>query len=401
MDLLPNFHSSQPIAIVIGLDSLPGIQAARILARCGVPVLAIARRPRHYCCRTTVCQKILFADTQTEEFIDLLAALGPSFRPKPVLYPCTDMSVLLLSRQRVRLEDHYHMALAAPSTVETLMSKERFAAYALEKKLPIPATLILNTPAEAELAAAQLTFPCILKPALRTVSWTAHSPDKVLRVARAEELLPAFERCAAWTLPLIVQEWIEGPDSSLYSCNCYFDRKSHLVASFVARKLRQWPPHAGISSLGEECRNDLVRDQSLRLFEAAGYVGPGYVEMKCDQRTGQYFILEANIGRPTVRSAIAEAGGVELLYAMYCDLCGFSMPDQLEQRFTGVKWIHLHYDVRSAYHYWRQGELTLKEWWRSWQGRKTHALFSWRDPAPFFFDILGAFWRLLRRQPSS
>ena len=39
----------------------------------------------------------------------------------------------------------------------------------------------------------------------------------------------------------------------------------------------------------------------------------GYVEAKRDVRTGRHYLIEPNIGRPTGRSAIAEAGGVELL----------------------------------------------------------------------------------------
>jgi predicted ATP-grasp superfamily ATP-dependent carboligase len=109
--------------------------------------------------------------------------------------------------------------------------------------------------------------------------------------------------------------------------------------------------------------------------------------MKRDERSGKYFIMEPNIGRPTGRSAIAEAGGVELLYTMYCDAVGWPLPGNLEQQYEGVKWIHLRRDFQSALHYGRHGELTLKEWWRSFRGRKAYALFSWSDPAPFVGDL--------------
>jgi predicted ATP-grasp superfamily ATP-dependent carboligase len=79
---------------------------------------------------------------------------------------------------------------------------------------------------------------------------------------------------------------------------------------------------------------------------------------------------------------------VELLYSMYCDAIGWPLPPNLEQKYTGAKWIHLRRDSQSALYYWRRGELTLKEWWRSIRGRKTYALFSWTDPAPFFGDLV-------------
>jgi D-aspartate ligase len=160
--------------------------------------------------------------------------------------------------------------------------------------------------------------------------------------------------------------------------------------TFVARKLRQWPPVTGESSLGEECRNDVVLRETVRLFQSVGLRGLGYVEIKQDERSGEYFVLEPNIGRPTGRSAIAEAGGVELLYTMYCDTLGLPLPDNLQQRYDGVKWISLRRDLQSALYHWQEGDLTLKEWWRSVRGRKTYALFSWTDPGPFFGDLYRA-----------
>jgi predicted ATP-grasp superfamily ATP-dependent carboligase len=117
------------------------------------------------------------------------------------------------------------------------------------------------------------------------------------------------------------------------------------------------------------------------------YRGLGYLEMKRDARSGRYFIIEPNIGRPTGRSATAEAGGVELLYTMYCDALGWPLPANRIQTYQGVKWIYLRQDLQSVLHYWRRGDLTLKEWWQSWRGRKTYALFSWRDPGPFLSDL--------------
>ena len=159
---------------------------------------------------------------------------------------------------------------------------------------------------------------------------------------------------------LMVQEWIEGSDANLYSCNCYFNADAVPVVTFIARKLRQWPPETGTSCLGEECRNDVVLEASIRLFRSVGYRGLGYVEMKRDERTGKHYIIEPNIGRPTGRSAIAEAGGVELLYATYCDTLGWPMPANTQQQYGNMKWIYLRRDLQSAFCYWRRGDLTLR-----------------------------------------
>lgn len=148
----------------------------------------------------------------------------------------------------------------------------------------------------------------------------------------------------------------------------------------------------GQSSLGEECRDDVVLAETLRLFQTVGFHGLAYLEIKRDQRTGEYFIVEPNIGRPTGRSAIAEAGGVELLYTMYCDALGRPLPSNRVQQYGGVKWINLRQDLRSAFYYWRKGELTFNQWRKSVRGPKTFAIFSWTDPYPFLGDL----WRAAR-----
>ncbi len=163
--------------------------------------------------------------------------------------------------------------------------------------------------------------------------------------------------------------------------------------SFVARKLRQWPPETGTSCLGEEVRNDVILEETLKLFRSVGYHGLGYVEMKRDERSGEQYIIEPNIGRPTGRSAIAEAGGVELVYTMYCDATGAPLPADREQRYGGAKWIYWRRDLQSALYYWRRGRLGLGEWLHSWRGRKACAVFSWSDPAPFLRDL----WQSVRR----
>ncbi len=366
---------------------MQGIQTARILAGHGIRVIAIASDPKHHSCKTRVCERILFVDTASEALVDLLAALGTELEQKAVLYPCQDKSVAVISRHRERLERYYHVVLAAPDVVEMLMDKIRFYRYAQQAGLPIPPTYFLGSRSDAEQAAEQLSFPCIVKPSFRSPQWDEHTLSKAFKVSNRSELLAIYDQTSKWTDTLIAQQWIEGNDGDLYSCNCYFDTNSEPLVTFVARKIRQWPPRVGSSCLGEECRNDVVLQETLRLFRGVRFRGLGYVEMKRDVRTGAQFIIEPNVGRPTGRSAIAEAGGVELLYTMYCDAVGLPIPENREQKYQGVKWIDLRHDFQSAFHYWRHGELSLKEWWRSWRGPKAHALFSWRDPLPFLWDL--------------
>lgn len=387
-----------PAAVVVGLDGITGLQTARILARRGVPVIGLVADRRHYAARTRVCRRIVQADLQTERMVEVLEEIGHGLGEPAVLFPCTDSTVMVLSRHRDRLSGHYRLLLPDHAVVESLMNKMSFVTFAQEHDLPIPRTVVLRGRMDAERAAESLTYPSVLKPPIKSATWLGHTSLKVLPVADAEELLATYDRAAGWAEVLVAQEWVAGGEDALYSCNAYFDAAASPLATFVARKLRQWPPHTGISSLGEECRNDEVLAETIRLFRGAGFHGLAYLEMKRDARTGRHYIIEPNVGRPTGRSAIAEGGGVELLYTAYCDAVGAPLPAGRVQDYRGIKWINLRHDVQSALYFLRRGELTMAGWWRSVRGRKVHAVLSISDPLPFLFDLVQAGRKTIRRR---
>jgi predicted ATP-grasp superfamily ATP-dependent carboligase len=372
---------------VIGLDCATGLQTARILRERGVRVIGVARDRRHPCARTTACERVVVADIGGPGLIEALRRLGDELEAGAVLFPCTDMSVLLTSRHRAALEERFRLVLPDADVVEMLVDKARFTEFAQRAALPLPRTFLLATREDAERAAAALRFPAVLKPAVKTPEWERHTKSKVYRVESAAELLALHDRCSAWTDALVVQEWIAGGDLDHYTCNAYFGRDGEPLATLTTRKLRQWPITGGQACLSVEVRDEAVEAATLELFRKAGHRGLGYLEMKRDARTGEYLIIEPNIGRPTGRSATAEAAGVELLYTMYCDAVGWPLPEGRTQTYRGVKWIYFRRDVQSALSHWLRGELTLRDWAASWRGPKVEALFSWRDPVPFWADL--------------
>ena len=392
-------EGDQPTAVVVGLDCITGLQTARILADRGVPVVGVVADAGHFCARTRFARQIVVSPTSGETLIETLEKLAAHLPGPAVLIPCTDGAVLAISRWRERL-GAYRFVLAEHDVIETLMDKVRFAEYALTKGLPIPATRLLRTETDAEAASVELSYPAVLKPALKTAAWTGATKAKAFRVADADELLATWRRWSGAAGVMIAQSWIEGGESALYSANAYFDRDGIPRVVFIARKLRQWPPETGTSCLGEEVRDDAVREAALALFGGIGFRGLAYLELKLDSRTGERLIVEPNVGRPTGRSAIAECGGVELVYTAYRDALGEPLPDATAQAYRGVKWIYWRHDIQAALRQMVRGELSPLGWWRSVRGERWEAVFDRRDPRPFVADVVrtvGSAVGLLRR----
>jgi D-aspartate ligase len=381
---------SVPPVVVIGLDSITGLQTARILADKAVPVVGVVADRRHWGARTNSCVEILECELSGDGLISALQRLGDRIGRTSVLMPCTDGSVDTLSRERDKLKEHFVLPLAPHEVVHLLMDKVSFARHAATAALPVPRTEILENRADAERLAADLTYPCVLKPPGKSAEWLAHTSAKGFAVDDADALLSVYDRVHSWASVLLAQEWVAGGEDGLFSCNAYFDASGSPQVTFVARKVRQWPPDIGTSASGVECRNDDVLEATTTLFGGVGFQGLAYLEMKRDTRTGRLLIIEPNVGRPTGRSAIAEAGGVELVYTAYCDAAGLPLPAAREQKYIDAKWLDLRRDLQAALVARRRGTLSVGEWARSLRGPKAHAIWSSRDPLPFVVDVAQA-----------
>ena len=377
-------------AVVVGLDCITGLQTARLLAERGVPVLGVLADAGHWAHRTNACVDIVVAPLSGPELLGALHDLARSWGNRLVLFPCTDGAVHYLSLNRSLLPPGMLLPLAEHRVVDLLMDKLSFARHAAAAGLPAPRTLELVDRRDAEAAADAMSYPCVVKPPAKAPTWLARTSAKAIRVDDRDELLRVYDRVRSWAPVLLAQEWVAGPEAELYSCNAYFDEHGRPLVTFVARKLRQWPPEVGTSASGEECRSDEVLDTTVRLFGDVGFRGLAYLEMKRDQRTGRMLVIEPNVGRPTGRSAIAEAGGVELVLTAYRHALGEPLPAARTQTYSGARWLDLRRDAQAAIVAHRRGTLSWAEWLRWLRGPKAHAIWSGRDPGPFAADLAQA-----------
>jgi D-aspartate ligase len=394
---------TRPPVVIVGLDCPTGLQTSRVFASRGIDVIGLANNAKHPCARTRSSSRVIEVPTGNGALVESLVRLGTQLGERPVLVPCTDLAVLELAKHQKEMRMLYRFAVPKPDVTEMLLDKARFAKFCTIHEFPIPKTFVVSSSEDVETASAEIEYPCILKPSVKSAAWSTHTSTKALMLDSPKALKEAYERFALWANAFVVQEWIVGGDGDHYTCDCYVSAQGVPLVTFSARKIRQWPSGTGQGCLSVECRDEYVRDLTLRVLATAGHQGQGYLETKRDTRSGRHMIVEANVGRPTGRAAAAEKAGVELLMTMYSDLTGAPLPTARTQKYIGTKWIHIRRDLQASVSLLAKREAGIREIAKPWRGPFAFALFSKRDPVPFVADWIhasaqhaGHLWREVR-----
>lgn len=363
-------------AVVLG-SGANGLGVARSLARARVRTWLLdtdVRRPEmHTRAAAPLAIRALHGDTLIEE-LERLA--HTTFRDtQPVLFLTQEESVRTVSQSRERLAAHYRFALPAVETVDALQHKDGFQRLAEQNGAPIPPLVHLRT-AEDLPGLERLRYPVVVKPGGRHPEY-ARQFKKAYRVEDAAQAAELVKRILPVMPDVVVQEWIEGPDSSIYFCLQYLDRHGQVAASFTGRKIRSWPPQTGGTAsctAAPEAHAELS-PLTESFFRATGVVGMASMEYKRDARSGAFRMVEPTIGRTDYQEEVATLNGVNLPYAAWCCETGTTFPAPAPVSPPRV------WHVRSED---RQSAALQKQSMRQgFEGAEVaDALWRWSDPMP-------------------
>jgi predicted ATP-grasp superfamily ATP-dependent carboligase len=259
---------------------------------------------------------------------------------RQVLFPVQDHDVDIVSRHRELLGEHYRLVLPDHSAVQLLADKSAFASWALENGFPVPRTLVVTSPDELAAAAADLKFPIVLKPSVRSQRWLGAGGRKLhYRLESPADVVgmpyDLFEACDSY----VVQEWIEGTDSDVHFCLVYRDRSGRELAHQTGRKLLQWPVGTGNTAICTTTDDPALHRLTEQVLDRAGLVGLGSVEVKRDRRDGTYYITEPTVGRPNLQENLATAAGLNLAVVAYRDACDMPVVTESSPRRNAI-WLN-------------------------------------------------------------
>ena len=363
-------------AVVLG-SGANGLGVARSLAHTRVPVWLLdtdARRPEMY---TRAARPLAIKALQGDTLIvDLERLARTLFRDtRPVLFLTQEETVKTVSQQRERLESLYRFALPVKAMVDALQHKDGFQQLAEQHGAPIPPLVHVRTIEDLS-GLARLHYPAVVKPGGRHAEY-ARQFKKAYRVEDLAQATELVRRILPVMPDVVVQEWIEGPDSNIYFCLQYLDRKGQVTTSFTGRKIRSWPPQTGGTAsctAAPEAHAELSR-LTEQFFRAIGVVGMASMEYKRDARSGAFRMVEPTIGRTDYQEEVATLNGVNLPYAAWCSEIGVTCPAPASMTRPRV-WRVRSEDEQSAAaqkHTSRQG----------FEGAGVvDALWRWSDPLP-------------------
>lgn len=397
-----------PPVLVLGVDTPIGLTVIRELGRHGVPVHGIGRnraavgrtsrylksfslRPEGHTLAEWLPERIFHTGARalfaiSEDDLLALAALPAEIEGCRILTPRKPQLDLVLDKGRT-------LALAAGYGIDVPESwqpatGEDFAKYAETLSYPVVAKWA-DPPAMVAIL-AQHGLPLIK-------AEHAATPGALLA------LLDRYARLREWP---IVQPWC--PGHGLGQMLHMAGGKASLV--FQHRRLHEWPPEGGVSTLCESLPLDRHARQMVKseaLLAAIGWTGPAMVEYRHDPATGKYWLMEVN-GRFWGSLPLASHCGAEFAWEYYrhAILEEGEVPQlpsqQRRARFMipeTRRLLHTVFGIRPIPNYRRARLADLFSYIAGFfDPRMRYFVFAPDDPGPFLQDMLGVIRQILRRE---
>ena len=330
MTRAPRERNESP-ALVIGL-AIHGLAVARALARQGVNVHCLAEDASAPTAYTRYARVHVRRGLNTDALPGLLAEVAREVgsREKIVLFPTSDRVVKGIANAWDTLSDRFAVSWAhCRGLILELQRKDSLEKYCDQAGVRHPKSRIVRAVGECDAIAAALRFPLVVKPAQPLSSF------KAIRITDAVQLGQLVERYPK-DLPFVVQEWIDGPEPSLYSCTTYLDRGRPLY-SFTSRKIAASPPGLGQGTVFETLEDQQTQTLAESFLKHLDLTGPVAVEFKRDA-SGAFWLIEPNVGRTEYCVDLAIQSGFNLPYMEYLHVTGRSPDAAIAKQSHSCAW---------------------------------------------------------------
>ncbi len=369
--LLADARGRGPLAAARGLHEV-GFQVTAAAPASARPVAAHWSR--------SVDERLLVADPLKDEagFLDALERTVTGGRYS-VIVPCSDASLLAISRGRSRLERHVRSPLPPHDLVERSLDKRTLISVASRHGLSSPLSIACRGTAEALSAAGRIGLPVLAKPVHSVFEVDGASRRVGATLVRNHRELE--EAVVEYGGSCIVQRRETGTVLSFAGVFA----EGRMLGEAVSVYNRTWRPDAGNVSFSHTIETPpLLGEHVGSLLEEIGWEGLFELEL-IERSDREWSAIDLN-PRPYGSLALAIGAGANLP-AIWCEHVLGREPERARARpRVFYRWE----DADFAHALWQARRLRFGAAARTlrFQPRVVHSHFRSRDPGPFAARVL-------------
>jgi len=384
----PSKESSPAIILAYG-NHVTGLGMLRGLGQEGVKTYLIDKEKFNlgkyskYCDEFVKVEESVIKDK--EKFTDFLRDFKEKNNlEKPVLFPTNDHYVYLLSKNRKELENDFYVGIPDWKITKKCYNKVFTYKFAREAGIPIPESYFIRDGISLEELDKEMEYPFIIKPGVM-IDFLRKTGEKAFKVNNFEELEKKYDEATSAVDPndLIVQEIIPGGPERLISYGSLF-WSGEEIAGLVKKSIRQLPMDFGVSTCLKNIEHEEMREKSKRILRYLDYQGMSEVEFKKDPRDEKLKFFEIN-PRPWKWHSLLLANRRNLPYLYYQRLKGESFNQDFHES-EEIKWIDIYPDILVSIKEMWKGNMSVDEYVRSINGKKTFSIFNSDDVLPFVME---------------
>ena len=245
---------------------------------------------------------------KTREFLDWLEIELNEYK-YDVLLPMELSTQTIVTSNRNRLSKYCKIPFSDTDLCLRIQNKAFLMKYARAKGVDIPQTYIIDNLSQLYDLAKELEFPVVIKPCMSSGS------RGIAYVKKREDFITSYLKTHEKFEFPIVQEYIPQGGDAIGVC-LLLNFKSEVKASFVYKRLREYPIEGGPSTLRQSIKRDDIRHIAESLLKSLKWVGVAHVEFKVDPRDGKPKLLEIN-PRFWGSLQLAIESGIDFPYLLY------------------------------------------------------------------------------------
>lgn len=389
------------VAIVLG-GSTNALGQIRAIHKAGYKCINIVERGLHsWSCKSRYCKGYLSPHpyNEREKCLNFLLKTIKELNCKPFLFFASDDWMDLVGENETVFRNISYIPQSDWKEMSKLYNKKYLYRIAEENGIPYPKTIEVESLKGIEDKLSAIQAPYIVKPQT-TVSQNEIAKCGITTYHRTQKFEKKQELIEWVSLllknnidfPVLVQEFIPGEATTLYTLTSYSDADGNLIAGSVGHKLRQFPPVAGRITSGILQHDDKLFNLGRKFLKQIKFHGLANTEFKYDARDNKYKLMEINTRL-----------GAWNYSALYADLnlIKIAIDNTLGKEYTGAKhteskdgyiWYNLATDMFSAVYMnkkigEKEYQLSLWKWYKSISKNSFEAIWDIKDIKPFFYNF--------------